>query len=155
MDNQFPEQRERLWRRTLSDAERAGLGGQPELELEARLTDALAQLPDAPVPTNFTARVMAAIELDDARAGRSRSWRWNWQALLPRVAVAAAVLLFAGLGFQQHQVAQRRAEMARSVSMVASASAAAPSMAVLADLDAIQRLSRSVPADTELIADLQ
>jgi hypothetical protein len=98
---------------------------------------------------------MGAIELEDARAARSTGWWWNWHALLPRVAVAAAVLLFAGLGFQQHQVSERRAEMARSLSMVASASAGAPSMAVLADLDAIQRLSRSVPADTELIADLQ
>ena len=46
MEHQTPEQRESLWRRKLSAAERAGLRGQPELELEARLTEALTQLPE-------------------------------------------------------------------------------------------------------------
>ena len=58
---------EALWRRKLSEAGRNALRAQPELELEARLTAALAKIPDAPVPSNFTARVLAAIELDEAR----------------------------------------------------------------------------------------
>ncbi|HUC83690.1 MAG TPA: hypothetical protein VL970_00750, partial [Candidatus Acidoferrales bacterium] len=65
MENRSPQQRERLWRRTVSEADRAEWRGQPELELEARLTESLAQLPDASVPSNFTARVMAAIDVED------------------------------------------------------------------------------------------
>ena len=39
-------------------------------KLEARLTEALAKISDAPVPSNFTARVLAAIELEEAQAER-------------------------------------------------------------------------------------
>ncbi|MGA2244282.1 MAG: hypothetical protein ABSH48_04705 [Verrucomicrobiota bacterium] len=155
MENLSPEQREKLWRRSLSGANRQAARGQPEVELEARLTDALAQLRNAPVPSNFTARVMAAIDLEDAPAARSGGWRWNWHALLPRVAVAMAIVLFAGLGFQRYQVAQRRAELDRTLSVVAGASAPVPSMEVLENLDAIQRMGQSSHADTELLADLQ
>ena len=45
---------------------------QPDLDLEARLTAALARIPDAAVPSNFTARVLTAIELEEAAAARSR-----------------------------------------------------------------------------------
>ena len=38
-----------------------------DLELEARLTRALARLPDAPVPSNFTARLMQAVDLEESR----------------------------------------------------------------------------------------
>ena len=55
--------RESLWRRKPSAAERAGLRAQPELEAEARLTAALAKISgNVPVASNFTARVMDAIE---------------------------------------------------------------------------------------------
>jgi hypothetical protein len=158
MDHYTPEQREALWRRKLPDAERAELRGQPELELEARLTEALTQLPDSPVPSNFTARVLEAIELEEARSARAagnRGWRWNWHALLPRFAVAGAVLFFAGFGVQHHhELALHRAEMARSLSLVASANVV-PSVAALEDLETIQRMSQPAHADTELLAALQ
>ena len=153
MEDQFPNQQEKLWRRQLSGAERAELRGQPEMELEAQLTDALAHLSSAPVPSNFTARVMAAIELEDRRSARVPGRRWNWHALLPRLAVGTAVLLFVGLGLQQHQVSQRRAEMRQSLSVVASATA--PSVEVLENLEVIQRMSQTTHADTELLVDLQ
>lgn len=155
MENLSPEQHESLWRRKLSGPERAELRGQPELELEARLTDALAQMPNAPVPSNFTARILNAINLDEARAGRSKGWHWNWRALWPRVAVAAAILLFAGLSVQRYEAAQRhRAEMARSLQVVASANTV-PDVAALNDFDVIQRMSQPAHADTELLAALQ
>jgi negative regulator of sigma E activity len=157
MDDHFPEQREGLWRRKLSAAERAELRAQPELELEARLTEALAQLPDSPVPSNFTARVLEAIDLEEARMARSapsQGWRWSWHSLLPRVAVTCAVLLFAGFGLQHHELARHRIEMARSLSVVATASAV-PSLDALENLDAIQRMSQPARADTELLAALQ
>jgi len=95
MENPFPESHESLWRRRLPATDQAKLRGQPELELEARLTDALARLPQSPVPSNFTARVLNAIELEEARAARN-TWRWNWHAFLPRFAVATAVVLVVG-----------------------------------------------------------
>jgi len=155
MDNQSPAERERLWRRPVSGAERAAWRGQPELELEARLTEALAQLPDAAVPSNFTARVMASIDLEETRSARARGWRWNWHVLLPRMAVTTAIVLFTGLGFQQYQVSHRRTELARTVSLVASATVPVPSAEVLENLDVIQRMGQTSHADTELLTDLQ
>jgi hypothetical protein len=157
MDNLSPEQREKLWRRTPSGKERAELRSQAELELEARLTDALAQMPDASVPSNFTARVMGAIDLEEARSERavpSRFWRWNWHALLPRVAVSMAILVFIGVGIQRHEASVGRAEMVRTLSVVARATTV-PSVDALEHLDEIQRMSQSSHADAELLAALQ
>ena len=64
---------ESLWRRKLSEAERATLRASPELELEAKLTAALGKISEASVPSNFTARVLAAVELEEMRSARSRS----------------------------------------------------------------------------------
>src|ERR1700690_4482069 len=63
--------RELVWRRKLTEAERAGLRAPPEtqadLEFESLLTEGLARLPDAPVPSNFTARVLQAAEREAMR----------------------------------------------------------------------------------------
>jgi hypothetical protein len=155
MDNTSPEQRESLWRRNSTGQKRARLDGQPELELEARLTGALARMPDSPVPSNFTARVLDAIDREDVGAARSKGWRWNWHALLPRTAVAMAVLLFAGIGLQHHETAQReRAAVAKSLQVAASASVV-PDVDALNNFDAIQRMGQTVHADTDLLVALQ
>jgi len=154
MDNSNPEQMERLWRGKLSAAERADLRARPELELEARLTEVLTRLPNVPAPSNFSARVMAAIDLEEARSARSRGGPWHWRWLLPRLAVTAALLLLATWGLQQHQTRLHRAEMARSLSVVASAQVV-PNVEALKNFDAIQRMSQSGRADTELLAALQ
>ncbi len=143
---------ELLWRRKLSEAERNALRSQPELELEARLTSALGQLPDGSVPSNFTARVLAAVELEEAAATRTRSWSLNWRLLWPRVAAVAAFLFFAGVGLQWH-ASLSRAALAQSVALVAAQPA--PSVDALENLDAIQRMSRPARADGELLAALQ
>jgi hypothetical protein len=123
----------------------------PELALEARLTDALAKIPDAPAPSNFTARVLAAIELETA--ARSRGWTLNWRLLWPRIAVAAAVLIFAGVSLQRHEASLQRAALARSIARVAGQPL--PSVDALENLDAIQRMSQPAHADGELLAALQ
>jgi hypothetical protein len=156
MENQTPDPREPLWRRKLSEAEKAELRARPELELEARLSDALAKLPNAPVPSNFTARVLDAIELEEsrlARSGKVPAWHWNWRLLLPRAAVTAAVLLFSGLGIQSYEAGLHRAEMVQGIH-VAVTTQAVPSVDALNNFDAIQRMSASGHADTELLADL-
>lgn len=154
MENRPSNSSESLWRRKLSAADRAGLRGQPELELEAQLTDALAKLSEAPVPSNFTARVLAAIELEDVQAARSPGRAWNWRLLWPRVVVAAAVLIFAGVSIQRYETNSHRLALVKNVAMVAAAQPL-PSVDALENLDAIQRMSQSAPADGELLAALQ
>ena len=146
--------RESLWRRKPSDAERARLQSQPELAAEARLTAALAKTPNVTVASNFTARVMDAIEREEKLAARSRGWRWSWRYLFPRVAMAAAVLVFTGVTVQRYEASSQRQEMVRVVAMVAG-NPSAPSMDTLKDMDAILRMSQPAHADTDLLADLQ
>lgn len=155
MDNLTPEQRESLWRRSPAGRKRAELDGQPELELEARLTDALTRIPDAPVPSNFTSRVMDAIDLEEARPARSKRWSWNWHAWLPRAAAVMAVLLFSAIGVEHYETVQyHRTEMAASLHTVASTSAV-PDVEALNNFDTIQRMGQSAHADTDLLAALQ
>ena len=145
---------ESLWRRNLTAAERAAIGSQPEMEIEARLTELLAKIPDTSVPSNFTARLLAAVEMEDARATRPRDWTLNWRLLWPRVAAVAAVLFFAGVGIQRYETSAHRAELAKNVVLLAAAQPP-PSMEVLENLDAIQRMGQSGHADGELLAMLQ
>jgi hypothetical protein len=154
MKNQPDNLREALWRRKLSGTERAALRAQPELELEARLTEALVKIPDAPVPSNFTARVLAAIELDEMQAARSRGWTLNWRAWWPRVAVAAAVLIFAGVAIQRYEANSYRLALVKNVALVA-ATQPPPSVDALENLDAIQRMGQSGHADGDLLAALE
>lgn len=153
MGNQSPDWPESLWRRKLSPEERLALRTQPEREWEARLTEALAKLPPAPVPSNFTARVLAAIDLDERQAARSQGRHWNWRFWLPRAAVTAAILLFVALGYQHHEVRVQRTEWVKSLSRVTTETV--PSVEVLKDFDTIQRISQASRADTELLAALQ
>lgn len=150
--------RELVWRRKLTEAERAELRAQPEaqadLELESRLTEALAQLPDAAAPANFTAQALQAIDREELQAARKRSWRWRrWRVLFPRAAVAAAVVMIAGLSFQRHEVNVRRAQLAQSVAQVAVAQPM-PSVEALKNFNAIQRMCQP-HADEQLLALLQ
>lgn len=145
---------ESLWRRKLSGAERAALRNQPESELDARLTEALGKISHAPVPYNFTARVLEAIELEEAKAARSRGWTWNWRTLFPRMAVATAVLIFAGVSIQRYEIHSQHAQLMKNVAMVATTQPL-PSVDALENLDAIQRMSQSGHADGELLAALQ
>jgi hypothetical protein len=155
MKNELPKLRELLWRRKLTDAEQVELRAQPEvpadLELEIRLSETLARISDAPVPSNFTARVMQTIELEEAKGARSAGW--NWRSLLPRVAFAMLVVGFAGLALYRYDLDVRRAALAKNVALVAAAQPL-PSVDALKNFDAIQRMSQP-HADEELLALLQ
>ena len=151
MENHSSNLRESLWRRQPTSEE---LRAQPELEIEARLTDALAKISDAPVPSNFTARVLAAIELEEKSAARSSGRGWNWRLFFPRVVVAAAALVVVGVLVQRYETSSHRLEIARSVALVAGAKSL-PSVDALENLDAIQRMSESAHADGELLAMMQ
>jgi anti-sigma factor RsiW len=161
-DNEFHSQlRESGWRRKLTEAEQAGLrahlaanpAARADWKLESALNAALAQLPDAPVPSNFTTRVLQAVERE---AGRPHgwSWRWNWHTLVPRVAFAAAVIAFSGLAFQHHEIYRQRATLARNVALVTRGQPM-PSPEALENFDAIRRMSQPQHADDELLVLMQ
>ena len=154
MENRPSNFSEWLWRRKPAATERAGLRAEPDLELEARLTEALTRLPDAPVPSNFTARVLDAIEFEEKQAARLRQPAWNWRAWLPRLAVVGAILVFTGVGYQRYKTEAQRASLVKKVALVTAAQPV-PSVEALENLDAIQRMSQPARADTELLADLQ
>jgi hypothetical protein len=158
MKNKPQKLRESLWRRKLTGAERAELHAEPEmladLELESRLSEMLAEIPDAPVSSNFTARLMQAVELEEGRLSRQWGFNWIWHALLPRIAVTAAVVLFAGLTIHHYELASQRIQFAKNVALVAE-SQPLPSVDVLKNFDAIQRMSQPAHADEELLALLQ
>jgi hypothetical protein len=151
------ESSELFWRRKLTDAERAELRGQPEisaeLELESRLTETLAKMPDAAVPSNFINLVLQAVELGESRHSRKWNFNWDWHALLPRIAVSAAVVLFAGLAFHRYELTTQRTALARNVALIAG-SQPLPSVDALKNFDAIQRMSQP-RADEELLALMQ
>jgi anti-sigma factor RsiW len=151
---------EKRWRHPLTAAEeasvRAWLAQHPESradwDLETQLSEALEKLPDAPVPSNFTARVLQAIEREEAapkRAARGRPW--FLRLLLPRAAVAV-VLLGLALLYHEHTAATaRRAELVRSVKVVAGVPSL-PSPEILQDFDTIRQMPASTGPDQELIA---
>jgi negative regulator of sigma E activity len=116
------------------------------------LRELLSRLSDAPVPSNFTARVMQAVELEEARSARKWNFTgWNWHSLLPRAAIAAVIVAAAGFAFHQHEIYNRRVALAKSVALVAQAEPL-PSVDALKNFDAIQRMSQPAHADEELLA---
>jgi len=113
------------------------------------LRELLSRLADAPVSSNFTARVMQAVELEELQAARTRGWHWNWHSLLPRAAATATVVIAAGFAFYQHEIYNGRVEIAKNFVLVANA---LPSVDALQNFDAIQRMSQPAHADEELLA---
>lgn len=157
--------REAAWRRKLTPAEEQTLqrwlaehpNSTAEWDAEKDLTEALGRMPEAPVPSNFTARVLAAAQRQEPAAARGHSnWLHRWHGRLrwlPRVAVAT-VILAAGLLSYQHAQHSRRKERAESVRDMVSFTAF-PGPEILQDYDAIQAMSQSPAADVELLKALQ
>jgi hypothetical protein len=117
--------------------------------VQEQLRGLLSRLPDVPVASNFTARVMQAIELEEMRRSRWRIIEWNWRVFFPRATVTAAVVGFAAIAFHQHELSVRR-QMARDVYVVASQQM--PSVEALKNFDAIQRMGQPARPDDELLA---
>jgi hypothetical protein len=119
-------------------------------ELQNELREMLSRLPDAPAASNFTARVMQAVDLEESRRSSKRNFIFNWRAFLPRAAVAIVAVLFAGLTFQHHELNARRDALAKNVALVAQTPM--PSVEALKNFDAIRRMSQPARADDELLA---
>ena len=156
--------RELSWRRQPTDAEaaelRAWLAAHPEAqadwEAEAGLNTALKRLPDVPVPSNFTARVLQAAEREVAAELREPAGPWlAWLQVrwLPKAAFVA-ILVGIGLGGYHQVQATHRRHLVRSLAAV-SAVSSLPSADILKDFDAIRALNLAPGPDEQLLAVLQ
>lgn len=156
--------RELNWRRKLTNAEAAELQeylaahpeAKEEWESDTELNQLLELLPEAPpVASNFTARVLQAVEREAASPSRVTTGRPAWlvsiQRWLPKAAIACLAVSFGLFTYEQHQM-KTRAAMARSVAeLTAIVSASNPEL--LEDFEPIRRLSDPEPkADVELLA---
>ncbi|HOX58348.1 MAG TPA: hypothetical protein P5205_14920 [Candidatus Paceibacterota bacterium] len=154
--------RELSWRRKLTAAEeaelRAWLAAHPEAradwEAEAGLEAALRRLPDATVPSNFTARVLQEVERESkAVPRRPERWTWPWLHWLPKAALAASVVAAGLISYLMVQSAERR-RLAESVVAVADVSSL-PSPEILLDFDAIRASAPAPAPDEQLLEVLQ
>ena len=114
----------------------------------------LATLPDTPVATNFTARVLDEVRrAETAHPALGQAW---WQRLLApqfrpvQIAAAATLaMVIGGVGYQSH-LNQSRAEMAAAVASIAEFPPG-----FLADFEAIGAVAQADAIDEELWAALK
>jgi negative regulator of sigma E activity len=150
--------RELSWRRKLSATEESELRewlakhaeAQESLDLEAGLTEALGKMRDVPVASNFTARVLQAVERETTAEARGERGRGNlWRRLprwLPRM-VSAAVVLIAGVFAYQHSVEAKHKASAQMVAEIRL-----PDPQILMNFDAIRVVSQTPAPDEQLLA---
>lgn len=167
-EQEFNELRDLGRRRPLTAAEEARLReylvAHPEdeasWEREAELTQMLAEMANAPVPSNFTSRVLQAVELDRKASERSahkpsaRGLAGWLRPLMPRVSWAVAGLVGSVLAlwlFQGYQETKLEQGMVMLVESVHAAPVSDP--VVFSDFDPIRRLPPEM--DEELWAALQ
>ena len=127
------------------------MNNEPDNQIDQRLDALLRALPDRPVASNFTARVLQAVE-----RGEKQPRKLSGQLLrvwLPRAAVAVLALGLGMFGYLQYDH-HARAKLAKSVAAVSQVSSL-PRPDVLQDFEVVLRLSRTPPADEELLALLQ
>ncbi len=149
--------RETTWRRPLTPAEEAelrlSLAANPELqadlESENNLTSALNGLRDVPTASNFTARVIQAIESETRASTRRPRSQLFWRSWFPKFGLAATALC-AGVLLLHHQRVTERIERAQNVAAI---SKVALDPALLKDFKPISQMGRpSVSPDEELLA---
>ena len=155
--------REVTWRRPLTAAEadelRQWLAQHPaataDFAGEAELSRLLDRLPEAPVSSNFTARVLQQIERETAMpAPRTPPGAaWWWRVFAPRAALATVLALTGLMAYQVAQT-QRSARMAEQLAVVASVHAVLPPR-TQQDFDVLNFRVVGPPADEELLALLQ
>src|SRR5215831_5778169 len=143
---------ETSWLRPLTTAEetelRSWLAEHPEAvvdwEAEAGINHALGALRDVPVPSNFTARVLAAVQREQqTERRRTAAWPQVWHGLsrwLPRTAVAGIILGVGAIAYIHTSQNTRREQMVRDVETVCDVRSM-PSPRILQDFDTIQELT--------------
>ena len=156
---------ELAWRRKLNPSEqarlRSWLASDPEAparyESEVALNEALDSLPNAPVPSNFTTRVLQAVELEKSRAERilpsERTFLSRLVGWLPKTAMAALTIGVVLVSYQHFREAHR-VRLARDA-VVVSRVAPLPNPTALEDFEVIRAMSQAPAADQELLKLLQ
>jgi len=152
---------EKRWRQKLTPAEEASvrewLAQHPESkadwDLETQLSAGLEKLPEVPVPSNFTARVLQAVERETALPKRSTTDSPRFMHVLrlraPAAIVSVVLVLFVVTHHQHTQA--KRAELVQGVKVVTGVSSL-PSPEILQDFDTIRQLPAATGPDPELIA---
>lgn len=159
-DPNYERLREIGWRRQLTEAERVELRRwlaahpeyQTDTDAEAQLTQLMAKLPDAPLSSNFTARVLEAVEREEQTTGRfayspRRLW---WRRLMPRLGIATLVVAVSGISYWRYQVV-KQAELAQAAQNLAKVPGAEQlsDPLVFENFDVIRQMSQ---ADDGLLA---
>ena len=164
-DPLYHQLRETGWRRKLTAPEekrlRAWLSAHPEAEedwgAELKLNEALCQLKDTPVSSNFTARVLQAAQRDTPETAPTGWLRWPVSILrfrwFPRVAVAAVVLCAGLLTAHRVQDLQRQGEARKLIAVSDAASLLEPD--ALENFKYIQVMDSTPGPDDELLKLLQ
>jgi anti-sigma factor RsiW len=155
--------REISWRRKLSSGEerelREWLAAHPDsqesFESEAGLTEALRKIPDVPVASNFTARVLQAVEREANAEARKKQSRWKgWRRLprwLPRVA-SGTVVVMAGFLAYLHNLHNNNVEVKQRELVQRMAGVPLPSPEILTNFEAIRIVSATPAPDEQLLA---
>lgn len=126
----------------------------PDRNADIALNGLLGTMPDAPLASNFSSRVMQAIELEEKRVQRVNRplsphwWTHSWWA---RLGIVSCLATLAVVGWQQNQK-RARVELAESVATISEV-AAIPSVEILIDFEVIQSLG-AAPPEAEMEADL-
>jgi hypothetical protein len=125
---------------------------------EMALAHGLRRLPDRPIPSNFTARVVSTIERELSRGQPSRGFgvpRWRtWLPSRPWAVSCGVLAILIGGGTFWHVRQENRREYVRHVAALRALADIPP--VVLEDFDAIRRFGESsTPVDYELLAALQ
>lgn len=126
------------------------MNNEPFQNEQGQVRRLLARLPDAPLPSNFTARVLEAVDREGRRPSGAPVWRWNWRFFFPRAVGIAGITVMAAVVFHQHELSVQRLQMARSAVLVASQTV--PSVDALKNFAAIQRMGETARPDEDLLA---
>jgi hypothetical protein len=158
-ESTYNQLKEKSWVEPLSADESAELrqyfAANPEMqrdwEDDVALTASLNRLPNAPVSTNFTSRVMQAVQRADTEQERQSTarrafWRFSW---LPKFAIALAMLCLGAFSVHEYQVASRN-RMAAEMKQIAE-TAPIPQLEWLKDFDTIEQMSKVQVADNDLL----
>ena len=123
-------------------------------EVDFALNQVLRHLPDAPLSSNFTARLLQTLEQEERHRLRQPAWArwlragpWRW----PARAALVGVVVLTSFGWYGHYQSVTRARLAESVETVYGM-ASLPSD-VLQNVDAISQAPPDV--DVKLLAALQ
>jgi hypothetical protein len=152
------------FRRELTPEEESRLEGyfaanpraRAQWEEERVLSRAVQSLPDVPVSSNFTARVLQGLDLEEAREERREAKPWL-RILWPRFGLGVVAALLGYLAYQHGHRADQRDRVVRALSELSKLSGERmPQPDELQDFKAINWLRGTpAPSDDELLIALQ